>query len=115
MPRVKRGVISLKRRRNVLRKTKGYRFARSKKERAARDAIVHAGSYSFSHRKDKKGDFRRLWNIKLGAELKGKQTSYSSFMGALKKRGINLNRKMLSEIAENHPESFDRLFHKVAL
>ena len=70
MTRVKKGVNALKSRRNILRQVKGYRFARSKKERAANEAIVHAGSYAFAHRRDKKNDFRKLWNVRINAALR---------------------------------------------
>lgn len=112
MSRVKKGVNALKNRRNTLRKAKGYRFGRSKKERAANEALVHAGAYAFAHRKDKKNDFRRLWNIKIGAILKDKRVSYSKFIHALKKKNIGIDRKILAELAEYKPETFDRLFHK---
>lgn len=88
--------------------TKGYRFARSKKERAAREAIVHAGKYAFAHRRDKKNDFRRLWNVRINAGL-GETLSYSKFIGALNKKKILVNRKMLAELAEKSPETFARL------
>lgn len=114
MPRVKKGVGALKNRRNTLRKTKGYRFGRSKKERAANEAIVHAGKYAFAHRRDKKNDFRRLFNVRIGAELKSRNVSYSKFIGTLKKKGILLDRKILATLAEKNPESFDRLLHSVA-
>ena len=114
MPRVKKGTIALKTRRNVLRKVKGYRFGRSKKEKAANEAIVHAGKYAFAHRRDKKNDFRMLWNIKIGAELKDRGASYSRFIHALKKKNIKLDRKIIADLAENHKESFDRLFHQAA-
>ena|SRR3989344_4811043 len=114
MSRVKGGVNALKNRRNTLRKAKGYRFGRSKKERAANEALAHAGVYSFAHRKDKKNDFRRLWNIKIGAILKSKGVSYSKFIQALKKKEIELDRKILATIAQYHPESFDRIFHTVS-
>src|SRR5471032_724019 len=99
MSRVKGGVNSLKRRRNVLKMVKGYRFARSKKERAAKEAIFHAGKYAFAHRKDKKNDFRRLWNVRINAGLDtlgalnelGKPLSYSKFMGLLKKNSVAIN------------------------
>ncbi|HPI24814.1 MAG TPA: 50S ribosomal protein L20, partial [Candidatus Paceibacterota bacterium] len=84
MVRVKRGIISKKRRRNVLKKAKGYRFGRSTKEREAKVAITKAGVYSFTHRRDKKNDFRRLWNIKIGAALGEYDLSYSQFIGLLK-------------------------------
>ncbi len=104
MSRVKKGVNALKTRRNTLRKVKGYRFARSKKERAANEAIFHAGTYAFAHRKDKKGDFRRLWNVRLSAFLKGEGTSYSKFINSLKESKVSLDRKILAELAEKNPE-----------
>mgnify|MGYP001597049049 FL=1 len=113
MPRVKRGTISLKRRRNVLRKVKGYRFGRSKKESAAREAIAHAGSYAFAHRRDKKNDFRRIWQVNIGAALGNYGISYSKFMGQMKKKGIILNRKMMSELAQTHPETFTRIVKSI--
>src|SRR3989344_1355704 len=113
MTRVKKGVDALKTRRNILRKVKGYRLRRSTKERRANEALVHAGAYSFAPRKDKKGDFRRLWNVRINAALTGLDSehrlSYSKFIGALKKKNISVNRKMLSEIAATNPEAFKRL------
>jgi len=109
MARIKRGTTSLKRRRNVLTQTKGYRFGRSTKERLAREAIAHAGTHAFAHRRDKKNDFRRLWNIRINAAVRLFDTSYSAFIGALTKQKIALNRKMLSTIAREHPETFERI------
>lgn len=114
MTRVKRGTTSLKTRRNVLKQVKGYRFGRSTKERQAREAIAHAGTHAFAHRKDKKGDFRRLWNIRINAAARMLGLSYSSLIGKLKKENIELNRKMLSEIAKNNPDSFERIIKKVS-
>lgn len=114
MTRVKRGTTSLKTRRNVLKQVKGYRFGRSTKERQAREAIAHAGNHAFAHRKDKKGDFRRLWSIKINAAARTLGISYSSLIGKLKKENIELNRKMLSEIAKDNPESFERIIKKVS-
>src|SRR3989344_753739 len=113
MARVKGGKHSIKRRRKVLGMTKGYRFARSKKERAAREAIVHAGKYAFAHRRDKKNDFRRLWNVRINAGL-GETLSYSKFIGALNKKKILVNRKMLAELAEKSPETFARIVKHVS-
>lgn len=113
MSRVKGGVIAAKRRRNILSQVKGYRFGRSKKERMAREAIAHAGKYAFAHRKDKKNDYRRLFNVRIGAGL-GEALSYSKFIGALKKSGIAINRKMLSELAAEHPAIFKKLVEKVS-
>jgi large subunit ribosomal protein L20 len=113
MTRVKKGVNALKTRRNILKQVKGYRFGRSSKERMAHDAIAHAGAYAFAHRRDKKGDFRRLWNVKINAALDPMGLSYSKFIGALKKKGIALDRKALAAIAETSPESFSRLVSQV--
>ena len=109
MTRVKRGTTSLKRRKNVLKQTKGYRHARSSKERAAREAIVHAGAHAFAHRRDKKSDFRRLWQIKIGAAVKPLGFSYSRFIGALKKKNIAIDRKILADLAEYNPDVFARV------
>jgi large subunit ribosomal protein L20 len=114
MSRVKKGTNALKTRRNVLKQVKGYRFGRSTKERMAYEAIAHAGTYAFAHRRDKKGDFRRLWNVRINAVLHEKGLSYSKFIDSLKKNNISLNRKMLSEIAANKPESFSRLLSRVS-
>lgn len=114
MTRVKKGVNALKTRRNVLRQVKGYRFGRSKKERQAYEAIYHAGNYAFAHRRDKKGDFRRLWNVRLNSALRTSGLSYSKFIGSLKKKSVVINRKMLSEIAENRPETLKRIISKIS-
>jgi large subunit ribosomal protein L20 len=114
MSRVKKGVNALKTRRNVLKQVKGYRFGRSTKERMAYEAIVHAGTYAFAHRRDKKGDFRRLWNVRLNSMLHENGLSFSKFIGSLKKQNIALNRKMLSEIAASKPQTFSRLITKVS-
>ena len=100
MTRVKKAVNALKSRKNILRKVKGYRFGRSTKERMAQEAIFHAGSYAFAHRRDKKNDFRKLWNVKINAAL-GDTLSYSKFIGALKKKNIALDRKILATIIES--------------
>lgn len=112
MARVKKGVNALKTRRNVLKQVKGYRFGRSKKEKQAYEAIAHAGTYAFAHRRDKKGDFRRLWTVRLNSVLHEQGLSFSKFIGALKKSNILLNRKMLSEIAANKSETFERIVAK---
>lgn len=109
MTRVKKGVNALKYRRNLLKATKGYRFGRSKKERAAQDAVQHAGAYAFAHRRDKKGDFRRLWNVRINAALRPLGHSYSTFIGALKKKEIGLDRKILATLAADHPEVFKKV------
>lgn len=113
MSRVKKGTNALKSRKNVLKQVKGYRFGRSTKEKQATEAIFHAGSYAFAHRRDKKGDMRRLWNVRLNSVLNANDLSYSKFIGALKKKNININRKMLSEIAASNPETFKNIIAEV--
>ena len=115
MARVKKGVNALKRRRNILRQVKGYRFGRSKKERIAKEAIFHAGSYAFRDRKAKKREFRQLWTIRLNAALReGGFASYSKFIGMLKKKNVGLDRKSLATLAKDHPEAFTRLAKQIA-
>ena len=113
MTRVKKGVNALKTRRNVLKKVKGYRFGRGTKEKQAYEAIYHAGAYAFAHRRDKKGDFRRLFNIRINAALDAQGLSFSKFMGDLKKKGILVDRKILSLLAQENPETFLRIIAKV--
>jgi large subunit ribosomal protein L20 len=116
MARVKGGKISAKRRRNTLKQVKGYRFGRSKKERMAKEAIFHAGKYAFAHRRDKKNDYRRLFNVRINAGLQTMNAgvSYSKLIGAMNKKKVLINRKMLSALAAENPESFARLVKKVS-
>lgn len=109
MTRVKKAVNALKNRRSVLKAAKGFRFRRSKTERAANDALMHAGAYAFAHRRDKKGDFRRLWNVKINAALRPLGFSYSKFMGIAKKKNLGLDRKSLAHLAEFKPEAFKKV------
>lgn len=113
MPRVKKGLIAQKRRRNVLKQVKGYRFGRSKKEREAKTAIAHAGAHAFAHRRDKKNDFRRLWQIRIGAAVRPLGLSYSRFINLLKQKEITLNRKMLATLAKDEPAIFQRVVEAV--
>ena len=109
MPRVKRGTIKLKRRKNVLARAKGFRFGRSTKEAQAKEALAHAGKHSFAHRKDKKADRRRMNQVKINAAVRKADMSYSKFIGSLKKKGIALDRKILATIAEKHPSMFEKI------
>ncbi len=109
MTRVKKGVNALKSRRNILRRVKGFRNGRSTKERQAQEAIFHAGASAFAHRKDKKGDARNMWNVKISYALKEMGTSYSKVMGGLKKKGILLDRKILATLVEENPETFAKI------
>ena len=109
MTRVKRGVIKNKRRKNLLSQTKGFRFGRSTKKIQAKEALLHAGNYSFAHRKDKKADARKLWTIRINAAIRPLGLSYSKFIDGLKKKNIEIDRKILSDLAENNPEVFARI------
>jgi|SRR3989344_3560504 len=109
MARVKRGVAKNKRRKYLLAQTKGYRFGRKNKERVAREAIRHAGIYAFRHRRAKKREFRNLWTLRINAAARPLGFSYSKLIGSLKKNGIALDRKSLSTLAKDYPESFSRL------
>lgn len=109
MTRVKKGVNALKSRRSVLKRTKGFRHGRSTKERQAWEAIYHAGASAFAHRKDKKGDAREMWNVKISYALKEMGLSYSKVMGGLKKKGILLDRKILANLVEQNPETFKKV------
>jgi large subunit ribosomal protein L20 len=113
MTRVKKAVNALKYRRNLLKMTKGYRFGRSTKERQAQEAVFHAGMHAIAHRRDKKSDFRKLWNVKINAAVRPAGLSYSKFINALKKKNIALDRKILADLAENNPESFERVLAAV--
>ncbi|OGZ07144.1 MAG: 50S ribosomal protein L20 [Candidatus Lloydbacteria bacterium RIFCSPHIGHO2_02_FULL_50_13] len=113
MSRVKRGTTSNKRRRNVLKQAKGYRFGRSKKEIEAKIALRKAGVYAFAHRKDKKNDFRRMWQVKINAGLRPMGYSYSKFIGTALKKEILLDRKILATLAEFNPDTFARVAKEV--
>jgi large subunit ribosomal protein L20 len=109
MTRVKRGVIKNKRKHNILSQTKGFRFGRSTKVAQAKEALAHAGNYSFAHRKDKKADARSLWTTRINAAIRPLGMSYSKFIDALKKKSIAIDRKILSDLAQNNPETFSRI------
>ena len=113
MARVKGGLMAQKRRRNILDEAKGYRFGRSKKKREAREAIYHAQLHAFDHRKDKKGDFRRLWTVRINAALMPHGIKYSRFIKTLKDKNIELDRKILSTLAVESPEAFNRVVESV--
>ena len=114
MSRVKRGVIKNKRRRNVLKAAKGYRFGRSTKEAAAKDALRHAGKYAFRDRKAKKRTNRGLWQTKISASSKAEGMSYAKMIGAVKKKGYELDRKSLAYLAQHKPETFSRVVKTLA-
>lgn len=109
MPRVKRGMIKNKRRKNILSMTKGFRHGRSSKLRQAREAIFKIAKYTFAHRKDKKANFRQEWHLIIGGALKEHNVSFSRFIGALHKKNIGVNKKMLATLAEENPPVFNKI------
>ncbi|HEY4517048.1 MAG TPA: 50S ribosomal protein L20 [Candidatus Paceibacterota bacterium] len=109
MSRVKGGTSKLKRRKNILAQTKGYRFGRSTKTRMARDAIFHAGTSAFRDRRNKKRLARNLWALRINAAGRENGFSYSRLIGALKTKHIALDRKSLATLAKDHPAVFVRL------
>ena len=109
MARVKGAIMTRKRRNRVLKAAKGYWGAKSKHFKMAKQAVMKSGNYAFTGRKLKKRDFRRLWISRISAACKANDINYSRFMNGLKKAGITLNRKMLSEIAIADKEAFKAL------
>src|SRR6188474_2984799 len=106
MPRVKRGVTARARHKKVLDKAKGYYGARSRVFRVAKQAVIKAAQYAYRDRRQKKREFRSLWIIRINAAVRAHQMSYSEFINGLKKAGINLDRKILSDIAIHDKAAF---------
>lgn len=114
MTRVKRGTIANKRRKKVLKQTKGFLWSRKTKYRAAKEALQHALQHQFNDRRKKKGIFRRLWQVRISAATKQLGMSYSKFIAQLKKHNVEVDRKILSDIAMNHPTVFKNIFDTVS-
>ncbi|MDD2731974.1 MAG: 50S ribosomal protein L20 [Candidatus Pacebacteria bacterium] len=112
MVRVKRGKTAHKRRKNLLKQTKGFKWGRKSKYRLAKDALTHALKYSYIGRKNKKRDFRRLWQIQINAKAKELGISYSRLIHKLKEKKIILDRKILAELAKNNPKIFEKIVEK---
>ncbi|MBU0649038.1 50S ribosomal protein L20 [Patescibacteria group bacterium] len=113
MPRVKRGKAHLAKRKKLLKKTKGYKWGRKKLIKIAKTAVTKAGAHAYSDRRKKKRTRRALWLIKINAGLRKHGLTYSKFMGALKKKNIEIDRKILAQLAENEPKVFKALIEKV--
>lgn len=106
MARIKRATMAIKRRRRMLKRTKGYLNARSHKYAEAKEAFLKAGRYAYRDRRKKKGEFRALWQIRINAAVREYGLSYSKFIGLLKKEGVELDRKVLAALAMDHPKVF---------
>lgn len=113
MARVKRGVTSHRRHKKVLSLTKGHRGGRSKNIREAKSSLLHAGRYAFVGRRLRKRDMRRLWITQLGIAVKAEGLNYSKFIASLKAKNILLDRKILADLAVNHPEDFKKIVAEV--
>ncbi len=112
MTRVKGGVRAHKQREKILRYTKGFRWRRKTNKKAAQEALVHACSHAFHGRKERKRNFRSVWQVKIGAVASANGVSYSKLIHALKKANVLLNRKMLAELAEHEPKVFEVVMAK---
>lgn len=109
MPRARSGKTTHRRHKAVLDLTKGHRGKRHNLYGRAHDSMLHALHYAYCHRRERKGDFRRLWIIRINAAARANGLSYSELMASLKKSNIKLNRKMLAEMTVNSPENFVNL------
>jgi large subunit ribosomal protein L20 len=109
MPRVKRGTKRRAKRKKLLRLASGYRLTKGKLYRAAREAVEKGLGYAYRDRRNKKRDFRRLWIVRINAEARKYELSYSRMMAGLKKAGIDINRKMLAELAVSDTAGFGHL------
>src|SRR3989338_5625992 len=113
MPRVKRGKAHLKRRKNLLSKAKVFRGGRKNLPKLTKVAVTKAGVHAYSDRRKKKRTRRGLWQIKINAAIRGFDLSYSKFMGLLHKNNIEIDRKILADLAEHHPKAFAKIVEKV--
>jgi large subunit ribosomal protein L20 len=112
MVRVKRGIMAHKRRKNLLKHAKGFMWGRKSKYKAAKEALMHAWSYAYRDRRTKKRDFRGLWQMQINAACRERGMSYNKFIAGLKKHNIDLDRKILSELANTQPEIFKQIIEK---
>ena len=109
MPRARSGKVTHRRHKNVLELTKGHRASRHALYRSAHESMLHALYYSYCHRRERKGDFRKLWIARINAAARAQGTTYSQLMEGLRKLNSNLNRKTLAEMAVRDPEDFAKL------
>ncbi len=112
MTRIKRGVSRRRRHKKILKMTKGHRAGRHALFRQARESMIHALSYAYAHRREKKGDMRRLWNLRIGAAARQNGLSYSRLIYGLKLAGAQIDRKMLAELALLEPDGFSSVVAK---
>lgn len=113
MTRIKRGVRAHQRHKKVLQLTKGHRASKHTLFRRAHESMLKALSYAYRHRRERKGDMRRLWAVRINASARQEGINYSQFMNGLKKAGIGLNRKVLADMAVSDPATFSQLVARV--
>jgi large subunit ribosomal protein L20 len=113
MARVKGGMTTRRKHKKVLKLAKGYWMSRSKQIKKAKEAVLHAGQYAFNGRKLRKRDFRQLWIVRLNAAVRQAGLSYSKFIALLKAKNVAIDRKVLSQIAVDHPQVFAKIVEKV--
>ena len=111
--RIKRGKITHRKRERLLKYTKGFHWGRKSKYRLAKEALLHAWTYTYRDRKRKKREFRRLWQIQINAACRQHGLSYSKFICGLKQKKIELDRKILAKLAQNQPEIFEKIIEEV--
>src|SRR5437016_11157228 len=109
MPRVKRSVHGRKKRRAIMEAAQGYRGARSRRYRVAKEQVMHSMAYAYRDRRDRKAQFRRLWITRIGAAVRPHGISYSRFVAGLKAAGVELDRKVLADIAVHDPKALESL------
>ncbi len=109
MSRVKRGVTKHARHKKILKAAKGYTGASSRNYKAAKEAVMHAWAYAYRHRRERKGNFRRLWIVRISAGCRESGITYSQFMHGLKLAGVELDRKILADMAVQDAEAFKKL------
>lgn len=113
MSRVKRGTLSVRKRKKILQYTKGFRWGRKSKRRAAKEALLHAWSHAFRGRKEKKRNFRQLWNVQINAGARANGIKYSELIHKLKKANIKLDRKILAHLAQREPKVFAKVLESL--
>src|SRR5437667_10961768 len=109
MPRVKRSVHGRKKRREIMSQARGYVGSRSRRYRVAKEQVMHSGVYAYRDRRDRKGQFRRLWITRIGAAARAEGMTYSQFMHGLNQAGVELDRKILADMAVRDPAAFKSL------
>ena len=109
MTRVRNGVVTKRRHKKILKEARGYFGSKHREFKSAKEQLMHAGQYAYRDRRQKKREFRKLWIVRINAACRENEISYSKFIDGLNKAGLEINRKMLSEIAINDPKAFSEL------